>query len=94
MTARTERLRIDCPGSMATFPSVRTAEIPNFDRLSDQERVALADEILGSLRNPDALPPPLAHRAELDRRWAAYEANPGIALSREQFRAQVAALKK
>jgi putative addiction module component (TIGR02574 family) len=73
---------------------MRTTEIPNFDRLSDKERVALADEILGSLKNPDALPPPLAHRAELDRRWAAYEANPSIALSREQFRTQVTALKK
>jgi putative addiction module component (TIGR02574 family) len=73
---------------------MRATEIPNFDQLSDRERVALADEILGSLKHPDALPPPLAHRAELDRRWAAYEANPGIALSREQFRAQVAALKK
>ena len=75
-------------------PTMRTTEIPNFDQLSDQERVALADEILGSLKHPDALPPPLAHRAELDRRWAAYQANPNIALSREQFRAQVAALKK
>jgi putative addiction module component (TIGR02574 family) len=73
---------------------MRTTEIPNFDQLSDQERVALADEILGSLKHPDALLPPLAHRAELDRRWAAYQANPNIALSREQFRAQVAALKK
>jgi putative addiction module component (TIGR02574 family) len=66
---------------------MRTTEIPNFDMLSDQEWVVLADEILGSLKNPYALPPPLAHRAELDRRWAAYEANPGIALNREQFRA-------
>jgi putative addiction module component (TIGR02574 family) len=73
---------------------MRITEIPNFDRLSDQERLALADEILGSLKNPDALAPPLAHRAELDRRWAAYEANPGIALDREQFRAQVTALRK
>jgi putative addiction module component (TIGR02574 family) len=73
---------------------MRTTEIPNFEQLSDQERVALADEILGSLKHPDALPPPLAHRAELDRRWAAYQANPNVALSREQFRAQVAALKK
>jgi putative addiction module component (TIGR02574 family) len=73
---------------------MRTTEIPNFDQLSDQERVALADEILGSLKHPNALPPPLAHRAELDRRWAAYQANPNIALSREQFRVQVAALKK
>ena len=73
---------------------MRTTEIPNFDRLPDQERVALSDEILGSLRNPDSLPPPLAHRLEIDRRWAAYEANPNIAISHEQFRAQVAALKK
>jgi putative addiction module component (TIGR02574 family) len=73
---------------------MRTAEIPNFEQLSDRERVALADEILGSLKHPDALPPPLAHRTELDRRWAAYEANPKLALSREQFRAEVAALKK
>ncbi len=79
---------------MATLPCMRTTEIPNFDRLSDHERVALADEILGSLKNPDALPAALAHRAELDRRWAAYEANPGVALDREQFRAQVTALKK
>ena len=73
---------------------MRATEIPNFDRLSDEERVALADEILGSLRAPDSLPPPMAHRVELDRRWAAYEANRTIALSREQFRAQVAALRK
>ena len=80
---------------MATLPCMRTTEIPNVDMLSDQERVALADEILGSLRNPDALPPPLARiEPMLDRRWAAYEANPGIALNREQFRAQVTALKK
>ena len=28
---------------------MRTTEIPIFDQLSDQERVTLADEILGSL---------------------------------------------
>ena len=77
---------------MATLPSVRATEFPNFDRLFDQERVALTHEILGSLGNLDALP--LAHRAELDHRWEAYKANPGIALNREQFRSQVAALKK
>jgi putative addiction module component (TIGR02574 family) len=76
------------------LPIMRATEIPNFDQLSDKERMALADEILGSLKHPDALPPPLAHRAELDSRWAAYEANPRTALSREQFRDQVAALKK
>src|SRR5665213_3444923 len=65
----------------ATVLSMRASEIPNFEQLSDKERVALADEILGSLKNPGALPLPLAHRAELDRRWAAYKANPGVALT-------------
>jgi putative addiction module component (TIGR02574 family) len=92
MTAQTERHRLACKHRWVLVCGMRTTEIPNFDRLSDQERVALADEIRGSVRNPDALPPPLAHRAELDRRWAAYEANPSIALSCEQFRAQVATL--
>ena len=69
-------------------------EIPNFDQLTDEQRLALADEILGSLRSPQSLPPPLAHRAELDRRWAAYEANPGSALTKDQFRAHVAALRR
>lgn len=73
---------------------MHATEIPNFEQLSDEERVALADEILGSLKQPGALPPPMAHRVELDRRWAAYEANPSIALSSQQFRAQVAALRK
>jgi putative addiction module component (TIGR02574 family) len=73
---------------------VRATEIPNFDRLSDEERIALADEILGSLKHPDNLPPPFADRVELDRRWAAYKANPGVALSRAAFRAQVTAPKK
>lgn len=73
---------------------MHAGEIPNFERLSDKERLALADEILGSLKESDALPPPMAHRFELDRRWSAYEANPGIALSRQQFHAQVAAFRK
>lgn len=73
---------------------MRTAEIPNFERMSDTERLALAEEILGSLQHPESLPPPAAHRVELDRRWAAYQANPGIALTKEQFRAQVTALRK
>ena len=73
---------------------MHTTEIPNFDRLTDKQRLALADEILGSLRSPESLPPPLAHRAELDRRWAAFETNPGSALTKEQFRARVAALRQ
>jgi putative addiction module component (TIGR02574 family) len=72
---------------------MHATEIPNFDRLTDTERLTLADEILGSLRSPESLPPPLAHRTELDRRWAAFEAEPSRALTKEQFRARVAALR-
>jgi len=73
---------------------MHATEIPNFDRLTDTERLTLADEILGSLRSPESLPPPLAHRTELDRRWAAFEAEPSRALTKEEFRARVAALRK
>ena len=70
------------------FSLMHAMEIPNFDRLTDLERLALAEEILGSLRAPEALPAPLAHRIEVERRWAAFEADPSSALSKEQFRAR------
>ena len=78
----------------AIVSGMRISGIPKFRMLSDQERLAWAEEILGSLENPDALTPPQSHRGELNRRWVAYEANPGIALNREQFHAQVTALRK
>ena len=42
-----------------------------------------------AVKHRQALPQPVSHRAELDRRWAAYEV-PGIAISREQFRERTA----
>jgi putative addiction module component (TIGR02574 family) len=54
----------------------------------------LADEILGSLRSPELLPPALAQRTELDRRWTAFEADPASALTKEQFRTRVASLRQ
>jgi putative addiction module component (TIGR02574 family) len=69
---------------------MRAAQIPNFEKLSDLERIALAEEILGSLRAPEALPSPVAHAVELDRRWAAYQANPAIAVSKAEFGSRVA----
>jgi hypothetical protein len=56
--------------------------------------VAPTDKIPGFLKHQDAIPGQPTHLAELDRRWSAYQANPGIALSREQFRAQITAAKK
>ena len=64
-------------------------DIPNFEQLSDLERLELAEELIGSVRNREALPTPVAHRLELERRWAEYERNPAVGLSEEQFWAQV-----
>jgi putative addiction module component (TIGR02574 family) len=69
-------------------------DIPNFDQMTDLERLQLAEELMASIRNPDALPEPVAHRLELERRWAEYEADPGIALSEDQFWASVRTRKR
>ncbi|PYI99915.1 MAG: hypothetical protein DME25_21845 [Verrucomicrobia bacterium] len=72
---------------------MRAAEIPNFEQLSDLERLELAEELAGSIRNPEALPAPIAHRLECEQRWAEYERDPSIALSEEQFWAKVRELQ-
>jgi putative addiction module component (TIGR02574 family) len=68
-------------------------DIPNFDQLTDLERLELAEALTASIRNPDALPAPVAHRLELEKRWFQYEQNPSAALSPDQFWTQVQALK-
>ena len=72
---------------------MRATEIPNFQQLTDLERVALAEELIASVRNPEALPTPVGHRIELEHRWRAYEENPSIALSAEDFWSYVNARK-
>ncbi len=73
---------------------MRIQDIPNFEQLTDADRLELAEELIVSVQHPEALPPPMAHRFELERRWMEYERNPQSALSQEQFWAQVQALKK
>jgi putative addiction module component (TIGR02574 family) len=68
-------------------------DIPNFEQLTDLERLGLAEELAASVRNPEALPAPVAHRLELEKRWFHYENNPSAALSQEQFWTKVEALK-
>jgi putative addiction module component (TIGR02574 family) len=68
-------------------------DIPNFEQLTDLERLGLAEELAASIRNPETLPAPVAHRLELERRWSRYERNPSAALSQEQFWTNVQALK-
>jgi putative addiction module component (TIGR02574 family) len=60
-------------------------DIPNFEQLTNLERLELAEELVASIRSPESLPAPVAHRLELERRWAEYERNPAAALSQEQF---------
>jgi putative addiction module component (TIGR02574 family) len=72
---------------------MNVTDIPNFEQLTDLERLELADELAASVRNPESLPPPIAHRLELAWRWAEYERNPSAALSSEQFWAKVDTLK-
>ena len=67
-----------------------TMKDPGIDRLSAEQRIALALEIWESLG--DARPPArltAEQRAELTRRDAELDANPGIALSWEQIRESV-----
>jgi putative addiction module component (TIGR02574 family) len=68
-------------------------DIPNFEQLTDLERLELADELVASVRSPEMLPAPAAHRLELERRWVEHERNPSIALAPEQFWTQVQAFK-
>jgi hypothetical protein len=68
-------------------------DIPNFERMTDLERLGLAEELAASVRNPEALPAPVAHRLELEERWSRFERNPSTALSQEQFWTKVQALK-
>jgi putative addiction module component (TIGR02574 family) len=70
---------------------VSILDIPNFDQLTDLQRLELAEELIASIRHPEDLPAPVAHRLELEKRWAEYEQNPGLALSPEQFRSRVKA---
>ena len=64
---------------------MRATEIPNFAQLTDLDRLALAEELIASIRDPNSLPAPATHRVELDRRWAAFEQNPGSAIPEEEF---------
>jgi putative addiction module component (TIGR02574 family) len=72
---------------------MNVTDIPNFEHLTDLERLGLAEELAASIRNPEALPAPVAHRLELEKRWSHYERNPSAVLSQEQFWAEAHALK-
>lgn len=68
-------------------------DIPNFEQLTDLERLELAEELAASVRDPEALSAPAAHRLELEKRWSLYESDPSSALSQKEFWTKVEALK-
>lgn len=73
---------------------MHATDIPNFEKLTDLERLRLADELIASVRDPETLPVPVAHRLTLDSRWEKFLANPESALNEDQFRARLETLKR
>lgn len=67
------------------FPKMKQYGI---DKLSDDEKRELAEEIWDSMEEPDGEMPPLtdAQKAELDRRLADYYANPKAGYTWEEVK--------
>ncbi len=66
------------------------ADIPGIQQLSVAERILLVEELWESIASkPASIPLPQSHRAELDRRLAAYEKDPGRLLSLEDLRERI-----
>ena len=64
-------------------------ETLGINALSTEERTLLADEIWRSVeRDADSVPLSEELKAELDRRWAAFQANPETAIPWEQIKAE------
>lgn len=57
-------------------------------RLTDEEKLALIEELWGMI-DLNQLPVPPEVAAELDRRWENYQRNPGSALTLDELMARV-----
>jgi putative addiction module component (TIGR02574 family) len=69
---------------------MRLDEIPEIARLSVPERILLLEDLWESIASePSSVPVPQSHRAELDRRLAGYEKDPGRLLTLEDLRQRV-----
>jgi putative addiction module component (TIGR02574 family) len=69
---------------------MRLNEIPEITRLSVPERILLLEDLWESIASePSSVPVPQSHRAELDRRLADYEKDPGNLLTLEDLRQRV-----
>jgi putative addiction module component (TIGR02574 family) len=71
----------------------RTPKIPDLASLSVSQRLDLMEEIWASLSlNPEAIPVPEWHVAEIKRRLAAHEANPEDAVPWSEVRESLSKL--
>jgi putative addiction module component (TIGR02574 family) len=67
-----------------------TAKALGIDRLSLAERILLVEEIWDSIAaEAEALDVPQSHKDELDRRLAAYHADPYVGASWEEVKARL-----
>jgi putative addiction module component (TIGR02574 family) len=71
---------------------MRLNDIPEISRLTVPERILLLEDLWESIAAEESsVPVPQSHRAELDRRLAEYERDPGRLLTLEDLRQRVEA---
>ena len=68
--------------------------ISDISTLSIDEQLQVVQTIWDALPQHVGTELAAAQKTELDRRWEAYKANPGLALSEDEFRQQINAAKK
>jgi putative addiction module component (TIGR02574 family) len=69
---------------------MRVREIPQFYELSTAEKILLVEEMWDHIAAEDsALSVPESHKAELDARLAAYEANPDDTISLDELKKRI-----
>jgi len=73
---------------------MRLDEVPEVARLSVPERILFLEDLWESIASePSGIPVPQSHRAELDRRLAQYDKNPGGLLTLEDLRQRIEAAR-
>ncbi len=69
---------------------MHVSDIPQLQGLSMPERILLVEEMWDAIAAEEAgVPIPESHKAELDKRLNAYEANPGTLLTLEELQARI-----
>lgn len=63
--------------------------ISEISAMSPTDQIRIVQQIWNGLADNTSIEPTPAMKAELDRRWAKYEADPSSALTEEQFRDQM-----